>query len=176
MEYDCEAPLLRVRLVPFSQLITLACPSPSTPGNALVVRTEGRARSDAAPVLAAGPALSSAPLVVLVNDHTASASEIAAGALRDNCRAVLAGGPRTYGKGLIQSVYELSDGSGLVLTVGRYLTPAGTDIDLEGLRADFGGLPAPADADATLRACKLERGRGGGLDGGGGAAPAVPTR
>jgi len=55
---------------------------------------------------------------VLVNDHTASAAEILAGSLKDNCRAVLVGG-RTYGKGLIQSVYELTDGSGLVLTVGE---------------------------------------------------------
>lgn len=50
------------------------------------------------------------------------------GALHDSCRAVLAGS-RTYGKGLIQSVYELSDGSGLVITVGKYLTPNGTQID-----------------------------------------------
>lgn len=87
-------------------------------------------RRDAPPdtPLAPGPPLTSAPLLVLVNSHTASASEIVAGALHDNCRAVLAGG-RTYGKGLIQSVYELSDGSGLVITVGKYLTPRGTDID-----------------------------------------------
>jgi ABC-type arginine/histidine transport system permease subunit len=49
-------------------------------------------------------------------------SEILTGALKDNCRATVSGS-RTYGKGLIQSVYELSDGSGLVLTVGKYVTP-----------------------------------------------------
>ncbi|PSC70735.1 peptidase S41 family [Micractinium conductrix] len=123
---------------------------------ALVVRTEGRARSSAAPITAAGAPATAAPLVVLVNDHTASASEIVAGALRDNCRAVLAG-KRTYGKGLIQSVYELSDGSGLVLTVGKYVTPSGTDIDREGLSPDFRAMPAAEAADGVVRTCRLQR-------------------
>ena len=64
---------------------------------------------------------------MLVNKSTASASEIVAGALKDNCRASLAG-DTTFGKGLIQSVYELSDGSGLVVTVGKYVTPSRLDI------------------------------------------------
>lgn len=123
---------------------------------ALVVRTEGKARASAAPILAQGPAATTAPLVVLVNDHTASASEIVAGALRDNCRAVLAG-KRTYGKGLIQSVYELSDGSGLVLTVGKYVTPSGTDIDREGLKPEFRSLPSAEAVEGALRACRLQR-------------------
>ncbi|GFR42288.1 hypothetical protein Agub_g3186, partial [Astrephomene gubernaculifera] len=103
---------------------------------------------------APGPALTSAPLLVLVNGHTASASEIVAGALRDNCRAVLAGS-RTYGKGLIQSVYELSDGSGLVITVGKYLTPRGNDIDRFGIQPDFNGAPSREQFDSTVKACKL---------------------
>ncbi|KAL0349069.1 UNVERIFIED_CONTAM: Carboxyl-terminal-processing peptidase 2, chloroplastic [Sesamum angustifolium] len=74
----------------------------------------------------------SEPLVVLVNKGTASASEILAGALKDNKRAVLVGEP-TYGKGKIQSVFELSDGSGLAVTVARYETPAHTDIDKVGI-------------------------------------------
>ncbi|KAL4423011.1 hypothetical protein ABPG77_005491 [Micractinium sp. CCAP 211/92] len=123
---------------------------------ALVVRTEGKARASAAPIVAQGPAVTTAPLVVLVNDHTASASEIVAGALRDNCRAVLAG-KRTYGKGLIQSVYELSDGSGLVLTVGKYVTPSGTDIDREGLLPDFRSAPSAEAVEGALRACRLQR-------------------
>jgi C-terminal peptidase prc len=70
----------------------------------------------------------SEPLAVLVNKGTASASEILAGALKDNKRALVYGEP-TYGKGKIQSVFELSDGSGLAVTVARYETPAHTDID-----------------------------------------------
>ncbi|PIM97590.1 C-terminal processing peptidase [Handroanthus impetiginosus] len=77
----------------------------------------------------------SEPLVVLVNKGTASASEILAGALKDNNRAVLFGEP-TYGKGKIQSVFELSDGSGLAVTVARYETPAHTDIDKVGIIPD----------------------------------------
>lgn len=61
---------------------------------------------------------------------------------------------RTYGKGLIQSVYELSDSSGLVLTVGKYLTPARTDIDREGLKPDFRHMPSSTAAE-TLSACRL---------------------
>lgn len=102
----------------------------------VVVVTEGRAKSSDKPITAPGPALTKLPMVVLVNEHTASASEILAGSLRDNCRAVVAG-TRTYGKGLIQSVYELGDGSGLVVTVGKYLTPGLTDIDQSGIVPDF---------------------------------------
>ncbi|KAG6431296.1 hypothetical protein SASPL_109375 [Salvia splendens] len=78
---------------------------------------------------------SSEPLVVLVNKGTASASEILAGAFKDNKRAVLIGEP-TYGKGKIQSVFELSDGSGLAITVARYETPAHIDIDKVGIIPD----------------------------------------
>ncbi|KAE8721758.1 Carboxyl-terminal-processing peptidase 2 [Hibiscus syriacus] len=77
----------------------------------------------------------SEPLAVLVNKGTASASEILAGALKDNKRAVLFGEP-TYGKGKIQSVFQLSDGSGLAVTVARYETPAHNDIDKVGVIPD----------------------------------------
>ncbi|WVZ24044.1 hypothetical protein V8G54_002588 [Vigna mungo] len=80
------------------------------------------------------------PLQVLVNDKTASASEIVASALHDNCRAVLVG-KRTYGKGLIQSVFELDDGSGVVITVGKYVTPHHKDINGNGIEPDFQKLP-----------------------------------
>ncbi|KAK2978897.1 hypothetical protein RJ640_011996 [Escallonia rubra] len=82
----------------------------------------------------------SEPLAVLVNKGTASASEILAGALKDNKRAVVLGEP-TFGKGKIQSVFELSDGSGLAVTVARYETPAHTDIDKVGVIPDY---PLPA--------------------------------
>ncbi|KAH9681513.1 Carboxyl-terminal-processing peptidase 2 [Citrus sinensis] len=89
----------------------------------------------------------SEPLAVLVNKGTASASEILAGALKDNKRAVLFGEP-TYGKGKIQSVFQLSDGSGLAVTVARYETPAHTDIDKVGVIPDH-PLPKtfPKDED-----------------------------
>ncbi|OAY55462.1 carboxyl-terminal-processing peptidase 2, chloroplastic [Manihot esculenta] len=74
-------------------------------------------------------------LAVLVNKGTASASEILAGALKDNKRAVLYGEP-TFGKGKIQSVFQLSDGSGLAVTVARYETPAHIDIDKVGVIPD----------------------------------------
>ncbi|XVE81967.1 hypothetical protein DITRI_Ditri15bG0109000 [Diplodiscus trichospermus] len=77
----------------------------------------------------------SEPLAVLVNKGTASASEILAAALKDNNRAVLFGEP-TYGKGKIQSVFQLSDGSGLAVTVARYETPAHNDIDKIGVIPD----------------------------------------
>jgi C-terminal peptidase prc len=92
------------------------------------------------------------PLVVLVNGRSASASEILTGALKDNCRATVAGS-KTYGKGLIQSVYELSDGSGLVLTVGKYVTPGLRDIDRRGIDPDFAMFPGFEKANETLNAC-----------------------
>ncbi|NER83299.1 MAG: PDZ domain-containing protein [Leptolyngbya sp. SIO1D8] len=85
---------------------------------------------------ASGPALTEDPLVILVNEGTASASEILAGALQDNHRAQLVG-TVTFGKGLIQSLFDLSDGSGLVVTVAKYETPAHHDIHRSGIRPDY---------------------------------------
>ncbi|MGF1519633.1 MAG: carboxyl-terminal processing protease CtpC [Nodosilinea sp.] len=81
-------------------------------------------------------ALTDKPLVVLVDGGSASASEILSGALRDNDRAVLVG-TRTFGKGLVQSVRSLGDGSGVAITVAKYLTPNGTDIDKTGIDPDI---------------------------------------
>jgi len=75
------------------------------------------------------------PLVLWVDGHSASASEVLAGGLRDNCRAALVGS-RTFGKGKIQAVFGLSDGEGLTLTVAQYLTPRGSVIQARGLEPD----------------------------------------
>ena len=75
------------------------------------------------------------PMVTLVNKGTASASEILAGALQDNARSSLMG-KQTYGKGLIQSLKNLSDSSGIAITVASYLTPSGNDIQGRGIIPD----------------------------------------
>ena len=85
---------------------------------------------------AEGPAITNAPLAVLTNQGTASASEILAGALQDNGRALLVG-EKTFGKGLIQSLFDLSDGSGLAVTVAKYETPNHKDINKLGIIPDF---------------------------------------
>ncbi|MBC7370644.1 MAG: S41 family peptidase [Bdellovibrionaceae bacterium] len=76
------------------------------------------------------------PIVILVNEYTASASEIVSGALQDNKRALIVG-QRTFGKGSVQSVVRLGDGSGLKLTVARYYTPSGISIQAEGIKPDI---------------------------------------
>ena len=76
------------------------------------------------------------PLVVLVNHSTASASEIVAGALRDRHRAILICEP-TYGKGSVQSIYTLSDGSSLHITTAEWYTPDHDDFNGQGLQPDI---------------------------------------
>ncbi|WP_414564058.1 MULTISPECIES: carboxyl-terminal processing protease CtpC [unclassified Anabaena] len=85
--------------------------------------------------VARGRALTNKPLVVLVDKGSASASEILSGALQDNKRAVLVGS-QTFGKGLVQSVRPLEDGSGLAVTIAKYHTPSGKDINKHGVDPD----------------------------------------
>ena len=81
-------------------------------------------------------AITNLPLVVLVDENSASASEILAGALKDNKRATVVGS-RTFGKGTVQSVHSLSDGSGLAVTISRYYPPSGIDINKKGIAPDI---------------------------------------
>jgi carboxyl-terminal processing protease len=81
-------------------------------------------------------ALTELPLAVLVDGNSASASEIMAGALKDNKRATIVGSS-TFGKALVQSVHGLKDGSGMAVTVAHYYTPNGTDIGHRGVAPDI---------------------------------------
>ena len=74
--------------------------------------------------------------MVLIDQGSASASEILSGALQDNSRAQLVG-QKTFGKGLVQAVRGLADGSGLTVTIAKYLTPKGTDIHKNGIKPDI---------------------------------------
>ena len=85
---------------------------------------------------ATGSAITEKPMVVLINQGSASASEIVSGALQENDRAQLIG-KTTFGKGLVQAVRGLSDGSGMTVTIAKYLTPNGTDIHKNGIEPDI---------------------------------------
>lgn len=76
------------------------------------------------------------PMIVLINGGSASASEILSGALRDNGRAKLVG-MKSFGKGLVQAINKLEDGSGINVTIARYLTPNDTDIHKQGITPDY---------------------------------------
>ena len=99
---------------------------------------------------ASGEAITDAPLVVLVNQGTASAAEILAGALQENDRATLLG-ETTFGKGLIQSLFQLSDGAGMAVTVAKYETPQHHDINKLGIQPDrvIPGQPLKLEEVAT---------------------------
>ena len=110
------------------------------------------------------------PLQVWVDKGTASSAEVLAAALRDNCRASLVGGT-TYGKGVIQGVFGLSDGGALIETVASYSTPSREQINLRGVtpdakrtfisdvlgasfvEADVSALSRPADYRSSAKAC-----------------------
>jgi carboxyl-terminal processing protease len=118
----------------------------------LIVTANGRAPDarfsmDAKP----GDDLDGAPLIVLVNSGSASASEIVAGALQDHNRARLVGS-QTYGKGSVQTVMALSDGHAIKLTTSRYFTPSGASIHERGIKPDVVIEDAKDGADRALHA------------------------
>ncbi len=93
----------------------------------IVLTVRGRAMPEKASKTVPAPERCDLPLVILVNGNTASAAEVLAAALQEHDRAVIAGEP-TYGKGVVQTVMNLSEGTGLALTTGRYFTPSGRSI------------------------------------------------
>ena len=102
----------------------------------VLVRTRGRGQSQEEVVYATqADTLEGFPIVTLIDAYSASASEILIGALQDNKRSFVMG-TKSFGKGSVQSVVQLSDGSGLKLTVARYYTPQGRSIHDEGIEPD----------------------------------------
>ncbi len=113
----------------------------------VIVTADGRAVDSHFELSATpGDSLHGAPIIVLVNGGSASASEILAGALRDRERATLMG-RTTFGKGLVQSVVSLSSGGALKMTTARYRTPSGASIQQRGITPD---IELEAVDDATL--------------------------
>jgi len=91
------------------------------------------------------------PVVMLINESSASASEILAGALHDNNKAKLVG-TKSFGKASVQNVKQLEDGSAILITIAKYLTPNGTDITKKGIEPDYVVEIPTAEAEAPLEA------------------------
>jgi carboxyl-terminal processing protease len=102
-----------------------------------IVKASGRATdANFMHVASDGDILEGVDLLVLVNGGSASSSEIVAGALKDNNRAIIAG-TQTFGKGSVQTVMPLSDGQAIKITTSRYYTPSGISIHGDGITPDF---------------------------------------
>jgi carboxyl-terminal processing protease len=151
-----------------------------------IVSTRGRARGASKNFLDEHKQLwPDLPIVVLVNEGTASAAEIIAGALQDHDRAVVVGSP-TFGKGLVQTLFPLGEGVALKLTTARWFTPSGRTIQrdaktedeqFEIAQAALDSAPDPSTSDSALRERPIFRTDGGRVvRGGGGIVPDLVVR
>jgi carboxyl-terminal processing protease len=134
----------------------------------LVVYTEGRVRNQNMRFVAhSRHPITEVPIVVLVNQGSASASEIVAGAIQDHGRGVVLG-QQTFGKGSVQTIIPLADGSGLRLTTAKYFTPKGRSIHGKGIAPDIvidppredppkPGTPPPSEAELQKKDIQLQR-------------------
>jgi len=103
----------------------------------LIVYTEGRIDDSSHRYVATpGDSLNGAPLIILINGGSASASEIVAGAMQDHKRAIIVG-TKSFGKGSVQTIQELLNGSAVKLTTARYFTPSGRSIQATGIEPDI---------------------------------------
>jgi len=145
------------------------------PRRELIVSTRGRAEGSVRVYEAPGNETLDIPLVVLINRHSASASEIVAGALQDHDRALIVG-ETSFGKGLVQSVYTMSNDTGMALTTAKYYTPSGRLIQrdysnslIEYYSIDAGDMEPPPDKEREIKYTDSERT----VYGGGGITPDI---
>lgn len=124
----------------------------------IIVGMKGRVPKATDQIFATGGTLWDKPVVVLINEGSASASEIVSGALKDHRRAVVMGA-KSFGKGSVQTLFPLQDGSGLYVTIAKYHTPSGFVIDHVGLSPDIvveGPMDRELSKDQQLRAAEKE--------------------
>lgn len=121
-----------------------------------IVKTRSRHKTTDETFMATGNKITNLPMVVLIDENSASASEIVSGALQDYKRATLVG-TKSFGKGSVQAQYPLTDGSAIMLTVQHYLTPKNQDINGKGLTPDIKVEMDPMKQQSARTDVQLQR-------------------